>query len=209
MHGILILICCLFIPQVLNMIPLGALAAILLLTGYKLARISIFKEMFANGKYQWIPFMVTVVAVVFTDLLTGVGLGLVTSMVAILYVNMKNSYYFHKENHHEGEIIRIHLSEEVSFLNKASIKLTLEQLPPHSTVIIDATKTQYIDFDVLELIKEFKKIKAPEKHINCILTGFKELYQIDNTHNVVSEQIDDGRTTNPEISARKESFVKY
>ena len=187
MHGTLILICTALIPGVLNMIPLGALAAILLLTGYKLARISIFREMFANGKYQWIPFMVTVITVVFTDLLTGVGLGLLTSMVAILYFNMKNSYYFHKENHHEGEIIRIFLSEEVSFLNKASIKLTLDHLPVNSTVIIDAAKSKFIDFDVLELIKEFKNIKAPEKNINCQLTGFKDKYKMDNTHNVLSE----------------------
>jgi MFS superfamily sulfate permease-like transporter len=187
-HGLLILVCAACIPGILNMIPLGALAAILLLTGYKLARISIFKEMFANGKSQWIPFMVTVIGVVATDLLTGVALGLVTSMIAILYNNMKNSYYFHKENHHEGEVIRIRLSEEVSFLNKASIKLTLDHLPENSSVIIDASKTQYIDFDVMELIKEFKQIKAPEKHINCRLTGFKETYSIDNTHNVLSEQ---------------------
>jgi carbonic anhydrase len=206
MHGILILICCLFIPQILNMIPLGALAAILLLTGYKLARISIFKEMFANGKYQSIPFMVTVVAVVFTDLLTGVALGLVTSMVAILYINMKNSYYFHKEKHHEGELIKIHLSEEVSILNKASIKLTLDHVPPKSTIVIDATGTRYIDFDVLELIKEFKNIKAPEKHIKCALIGFKEKYNIDNTHNVVSEQPDFGRHSK-EVSTQKEISV--
>ncbi|HEX8675895.1 MAG TPA: SulP family inorganic anion transporter [Segetibacter sp.] len=186
-HGTLLLICTALIPGVLNMIPLGARAAILLLTGYKLARISIFREMFANGKYQWIPFMVTVITVVFTDLLTGVGLGLLTSMVAILYFNMKNSYYFHKENHHEGEIIRIFLSEEVSFLNKASIKLTLDHLPVNSTVIIDAAKSKFIDFDVLELIKEFKNIKAPEKNINCQLTGFKDKYKMDNTHNVLSE----------------------
>jgi hypothetical protein len=114
-------------------------------------------------------------------------LGLLTSMVAILYFNMKNSYYFHKENHHEGEIIRIFLSEEVSFLNKASIKLTLDHLPVNSTVIIDAAKSKFIDFDVLELIKEFKNIKAPEKNINCQLTGFKDKYKIDNTHNVLSE----------------------
>ncbi|HLL41905.1 MAG TPA: SulP family inorganic anion transporter [Segetibacter sp.] len=187
MHGTLILICTALIPGVLNMIPLGALAAILLLTGYKLARISIFREMFANGKYQWIPFMVTVITVVFTDLLTGVGLGLLTSMAAILYFNMKNSYYFHKENHHEGDVIRIVLSEEVSFLNKASIKLTLDHLPVNSTVIIDAAKSKFIDFDVLELIKEFKNIKAREKNINCQLTGFKDKYKIDNTHNVLSE----------------------
>jgi MFS superfamily sulfate permease-like transporter len=168
------------------------LAAILLITGYKLARISIFREMFKNGKYQFAPFIVTVVAVVFTDLLTGVGLGLVTAIVAILYGNLRNSYYFHKENYHEGEVIRIHLSEEVSFLNKASIRTTLEHLPNGSTVVIDAANTHYIDFDVLELIKEFKEIQAPEKNIQCILTGFKEQYQVDNTHNVLSESAGDG-----------------
>ena len=186
-HGILLLVCTASIPGILNMIPLGALAAILLVTGYKLARIAIFKEMFANGKYEWIPFIVTVIAVVFTDLLKGVGLGLATSMIAILYGNMKNPYHFHKEKHHAGEIIKIYLSEEVSFLNKASIKLTLDAIPAKSTVVIDATKTHYIHFDVLELIREFKHIKAPERHINCVLTGFKEKYKIENTHNVFSE----------------------
>jgi carbonic anhydrase len=190
LHGTLILLCTLFIPGILNMIPLGALAAVLLLTGYKLAKISIFKEMFGNGKYQWVPFMVTVVAVVFTDLLTGVALGLATSILALLYGNMKNSYYFHKEDHHEGEIIKIHLSEEVSFLNKASIKRTLDHLPENSTVIIDARETQYIDYDVLELIREFHQLRAPQQNINCILTGFKPKYGLDNTHNVHSEKMD-------------------
>jgi carbonic anhydrase len=187
MHGVLILVCALFIPTILNLIPLGALAAILLITGYKLAKISVFKQMFANGKYQWVPFMVTVLGVVFTDLLTGVGMGLVASTFAILYGNLKNSYYFHKEKHHEGETIKIHLSEEVSFLNKASIKLTLDHLPERATVVIDATQSKYIDFDVLELIKEFHALKAPQKNINCVLIGFKEEYGIDNTHNVQSE----------------------
>jgi carbonic anhydrase len=186
-HGFLILICAALIPVLLNKIPLGALAAILLVTGYKLAKVAIFKQMFQNGKYQWAPFMVTVIAIVFTDLLTGVGLGLVAAVIALLYGNLKNSYFFHKENHHQGEVIKIHLSEEVSFLNKASIKLTLDHLPENSTVIIDASKSQYIDFDVLELIKEFKEIKVNQKNITCYLIGFKEVYGIDNTHNVLSE----------------------
>jgi MFS superfamily sulfate permease-like transporter len=186
-HGVLILICCALIPHLLNMIPLGALAAILLMTGFKLARPAIFKEMFANGTYQWVPFMVTVIGVVCTDLLTGVGLGLATSMVGILYANLKNPYYFHKEQYHEGEVIRIQLSEEVSFLNKASIKLTLDHLPQNSKVMIDAHKTKYIDFDVLELIREFRDIKAPERNIQCILSGFSETYKLNNTHHVHSE----------------------
>jgi carbonic anhydrase len=189
MHGVLILLCAVFIPGILNMIPLGALAAVLLMTGYKLAKISIFKEMFRNGKYQWVPFMVAVVAIVFTDLLTGVALGLAASIFAILYGNMKNSYYFHKEEHHEGEIIRIHLSEEVSFLNKASIKLTLDHLPENTTVLIDASESHYIDFDVLEIIKEFNEVKAKQKNITCVLIGFREKYGIDNSHNVHSENL--------------------
>lgn len=187
LHGVLILVCATAIPFLLNKIPLGALAAILLVTGYKLAKISIFKQMFANGKYQWAPFLVTVIAIVFTDLLTGVGMGLVASTIAILYGNMKNSYFFHKENHHAGEIVRIHLAEEVSFLNKASIKLTLDHMPADTTVVIDASKSTYIDFDVLELIREFKDVKAPQKNIDCRLIGFKEKYGIDNTHHVQSE----------------------
>jgi carbonic anhydrase len=198
-HGILILVSAIFIPGLLNLIPLGALAAVLLVTGYKLAKISIFKEMFQNGKYQWMPFIVTVVAIVFTDLLSGVALGLIASVFALLYGNMKNSYYFHKEDHHKGEIIRIHLAEEVSFLNKASIKLTLEHLPAEATVIIDAQDTHYIDFDVLELIREFKELKAPQKNITCILSGFKSKYGIDNTHNVHSEKtaVQSMNTQNP------------
>ena len=187
LHGVLILVCVIVIPGILNMIPLGDLAAILLMTGYKLAKLSIFKQMFANGKYQWIPFVITVLAVVRLDLLTGVALGLAANIIAILYGNLKNSYYFHKEKHNEGETIHIRLSEEVSFLNKASIKLTLDHLPQHSTVLIDASTTRYIDFDVLELIKEFKEVKAPLNNIRCTLVGFKEKYRISNDHNVQSE----------------------
>ncbi len=208
LHGLLILICSAFIPGILNLIPLGALAAILLLTGYKLAHISIFKTMFRNGKYQWVPFMVTVLAVVFTDLLTGVGLGLFVSGAAILYGNMRNSYYYHKEQHHQGETIKIHLTEEVSFLNKASIKLTLDHLPENSTVLIDATNTQYIDYDVLEIIKEFKDIKAPEKNINCLLTGFKEKYNIDNTHNVQFANLPGVQTDAKQPLKAEEHFSK-
>ena len=185
-HGLLLLVCVALIPAMLNKIPLSALAAILLVTGYKLCNPRVFKNMFKNGKYQWVPFVVTVVAIVFTDLLTGVGIGLVVSVTAILIGNYKNSYFFHKEDHHEGDAILIHLSEEVSFLNKASIRKTLDQLPENATVIIDAFDCQYIDFDVLEIIREFKDEKAPLKKINCKTVGFKEEYKIANTDNVKS-----------------------
>ncbi len=185
-HGLLLLICVALIPALLNKIPLSALAAILLLTGYKLAKPSLFKEMFGYGKYQWVPFIATVLAIVFTDLLTGVGIGLLVSVFALLYGNYKNSYYFHKEKHHEGDVILIHLSEEVSFLNKASIKTTLEHLPSNSTVVIDAQDCHYIDHDVLELIRDFTQIQASQRNIKCKTLGFKAGYKINNTDNVQS-----------------------
>lgn len=197
-HGVLLLLCTVLVPVVLNKIPLAALAAILLLTGYKLCKISVFKEMFANGKYQWVPFTVTVSAIIAIDLigiypplkgyglLAGVGIGLFSSVIAILMGNIKNSYFFHRQEHHEGETIHIRLSEEVSFLNKAGIKLTLDHLPENSTVVIDASGTFYIDYDVLEIIREFQTIRAPLKNIRCVTVGFKEKYNIDNTHMVQS-----------------------
>lgn len=176
-HGLLLLVCALFVPKMLNMIPLAALAAVLLLTGYKLARISIFQEMWNNGKYQWWPYIITVMAVVFTDLLTGVGIGLAASAFAILRGNMKNAYFFHRKQYHAGDVIYLKLSQEVSFLNKAAIKLTLEHLPEQAKVVIDATDTAYIDFDVLELIREFHQINAQAKDIQLTLRGFSEKYK--------------------------------
>jgi carbonic anhydrase len=180
-HGSLLLICTALIPVLLNKIPLATLAAVLLVTGYKLCKISIFTEMFKNGKYQWVPFLVTVVAIVFTDLLIGIALGMIVSVFAILRGNIKSSYFFRKEKYKNGDSIRLELAEEVSFLNKASILLTLDHMPENTTVIIDAGKTTYIDFDVLESIREFKDVKAPRKNILVVLKGFKEAYKIANT----------------------------
>ncbi|MFN8430238.1 MAG: SulP family inorganic anion transporter [Spirosomataceae bacterium] len=176
-HGILLLASVLLIPSLLNKIPLAALASILLFTGYKLAKPAIFMGMFKNGKYQWLPFVVTVLAVVFLDLLKGVGVGLAFSIFYILLGNFKNSYYFHKELEDDHETLRIVLSEEVSFLNKASIRETLDKLPRNSKVIIDASNSKYIDFDVLEIIKEFTEIKAKLKNIRCKCVGLKEIYE--------------------------------
>jgi MFS superfamily sulfate permease-like transporter len=197
-HGILLLGCVIAIPGLLNLIPLSALAAILLLTGYKLCKLHVFSQMIKNGKYQYIPFFVTVLVIIGIDLiglyppikgeglLIGVIAGLIAAFGAILHGNLKNSYFFHKDQHHEGDIIRIRLSEEVSFLNKAAIRETLDKLPQNSTVVIDASHTDYIDFDVLELIKEFRDIKAPLKNINCRMEGFQEKYQIENHLHVQS-----------------------
>lgn len=198
LHGLLLLVCVISIPSLLNLIPLSSLAAILFITGYKLCKLSVFKKMIGNGKYQYIPFFVTVTVILAIDLfgiykpvkgeglLIGVIAGLIAAIGAILHGNLKNSYYFHEDKHQTGDVINMSLSEEVSFLNKGSIRETLDHIPENSTVIIDASKTQYIDFDVLELIKEFRDIKAPLKNITCKFTGFKEVYKIDNSYHVQS-----------------------
>ena len=176
-HGILLLICVLSIPVVLNMIPLATLAAVLILVGYKLAKPATFKHFWHNGKYQFIPFVATVVAVVATDLLKGVGIGLLISIIYILQGNMKRAYYLSRETLNEADEITIKLAEEVSFLNKAAIKKTLKNIKPGSTVVIDAKTTSYITTDVLEMIQDFANVRAKEEDIKVELLGFKTSYK--------------------------------
>jgi MFS superfamily sulfate permease-like transporter len=179
-HGVFLLVAVVSIPFILNKIPLACLAAILLMIGYKLASPKVFKHMWATGKYQFIPFIITVVAVVFTDLLKGVAIGLVVSVFFILRANLKLAYFFRKEDYHEGELIVIHLAQEVSFLNKAAIKQTLSHLPENSKLLLDATDTFYIDHDVVQLIRDFILVTSKEKNITVTLKGFKEEYRMEN-----------------------------
>lgn len=180
-HGFLLLVSVLSIPFLLNKIPLATLAAILLVIGYKLAKPAVFKHFFHRGKYQFVPFIMTVLAVVFTDLLVGVALGMIISIFAILRGNMKRAYYFRKEEYEDGDIIHIHLAQEVSFLNKAAILFTLDAIPRDSKVIINASDTVYIAHDILDSIREFKDIRASLRNVDVTLIGFKEEYNLENT----------------------------
>lgn len=180
-HGVLLLLCVLAIPAILNKIPLATLAAILLLIGYKLANPKHFKHFYSQGLYQFLPFIATVVAVVGIDLLKGVGIGMLISVFFVLKGNLKRAYFLKKETYKSGDIIHFNLAQEVSFLNKAAIKLTLGHLPPDSTVVINATDSEYIAHDVLDIIREFREIGGPEKGIKVELVGFKEKYNIQNT----------------------------
>lgn len=189
-HGIFLLASVTTIPFLLNKIPLASLAAILIMIGLKLASPKIFKEMWRNGKkFQFIPFISTIVAVVFTDLLTGVGIGLLISVFFILQGNVKLAYFFKKEDHHEGETINMELAQEVSFLNKAAIKQTFIHLPENCTLVIDASNTVYIDHDVLELIQDFKDVGSKDKNVTVNLIGFRKEYKIINTHHHVSSVV--------------------
>ena len=181
LHGVLLLVSVLSIPTLLNKIPLATLAAVLLLVGYKLANPKTVLHFWHKGKYQFIPFIATFVAVVLLDLLKGVALGMIISAFFVLQGNMKRAYRFRKEEYQEGDIIHIELAQEISFLNKSAIKTTLNELPANSKVVINATETVYIAHDVLDLIKEFHQIKAKELNIKVKLIGFKTEYNINNS----------------------------
>ena len=182
-HGVLLLISVLAIPSILNKIPLATLAAILLLVGYKLAKPATFLHFWHYGKYQFVPFIATLLAVVFTDLLKGVALGIIISIIFVLRGNLKRAYIFRKEEYEDGDIIHIDLAQEVSFLNKAAIKSTLAKIPENSKVIIDAKDTVYIAHDVLDLITEFKEIRSKDLNIKVKLKNFKNEYRLENTDN--------------------------
>jgi len=181
-HGALLLLSVLSVPFLLNKIPLASLAAILIVIGYKLAKPAVFKHFYHRGKYQFIPFIITVVAVVFKDLLIAVALGMVISIFSILRGNMKRAYYFRKEEYEDGDIIHIHLAQEVSFLNKAAILFTLDAIPENSKVIVNASDTVYIAHDILDSLREYKTIRAPLKNVDVTLLGFKEEYNLENTN---------------------------
>lgn len=178
-HGTLLLVCVATIPVVLNMIPKASLAAILIFTGYRLCKPSVFKHMWKEGGVtQFIPFVVTALAVVSLDLLKGVGIGLLISIFYILRQNLRLPFYFKRSSFSKGELIKLSLAQQVSFLNKASIKQTLENLPNDASVIIDASETEYIDFDVLDLIRDFYENQAPERNIRMSLEGFRNVYKV-------------------------------
>lgn len=179
-HGILLLGCVAAIPSVLNLIPKSALAAILIFTGYRLARPAIFVHMYKVGPTEFIPFVVTAIAVAlpFLGLLKGVGLGMLMSIFYLLRANMRIPYYYKRVKAENQDVIQLQLAQEVSFLNKGSIKSTLDSFPQGSTVIIDASESEYIDYDVLEEIREFYTVKAPTKDIKVSLIGFRNEYQI-------------------------------
>lgn len=168
LHGFILLISAVLIPTVLNLIPLSSLAAILLLVGYKLAKPVLFKQMYATGWTNFIPFIATIVAIVFTDLLMGIGIGMAVAIFFVLYENYQKPFLFETKNMSEGGDITIGLSEDVTFLNKANIQRALNILPDNSNVTIDASKSINIHPDVVEIIEEFM-INAESRNINVNL----------------------------------------
>lgn len=170
-HGFFLLISVILIPTLLNKIPLSVLAAVLLIVGYKLAKPALFKKMYQLGWKQFIPFTVTVVGIVFTDLLMGIGLGLAVGIVVILIKSFQNSHFLHIEDKSNGvHKIKMTLAEEVTFFNKGAILNELDSLPRDTYLELDVRKTRYLDNDIVEILEDFA-FKARERNIDIKLTS--------------------------------------
>jgi carbonic anhydrase len=169
-HGLLLLFTVLFIPAVFNLVPLASLASVLLLAGYRLARPQKFENMYLAGLYHFIPFCATVLGLVLTDLLTGIAIGMTIALLAILIENYRGSFYMRETQIGNKTVLR--LSEQVSFLNKANVQRTLKQLPPGSEIVIDATRSKFIDYDIYEIIQNFRS-EAQIKNIKLTVENLR------------------------------------
>ena len=184
-HGILIFGCVAFLPEILNLIPKAALAAILIFTGYKLTKVSIFKDYYKKGWDQFMPFVITILAIVVTDLLKGVLIGIAIGIFFIIRSNFRSAIFTIIDNN--NHLIR--LRKDVSFFSKPRLKLIFENIPENASVIIDLTKAEFIDKDIIDTINEFK-INAVVKNISVIIK--KSLYNeshklVENEHLDISD----------------------
>jgi len=162
------------IPKLLNMIPLSVLASILFIVGYKLAKPALFKKMYLLGWNQFVPFIVTVMGIIFTDLLIGIALGLAVGIVVVLVKSFQNSHFLHIEDNSNGKHkIKMTLAEEVTFFNKGAILKELDQLPPNSHLELDVRKTRFLDYDIIEILEDFTE-KAVLRNIDITLVSESE-----------------------------------
>jgi carbonic anhydrase len=176
-HGLLLLLAVLFFPTILNFIPLATLAGILIIVGYKLAKVSLFKQMIGYGKEQSMPFLATIIGILFTDLLRGIAIGICVSIFYVLKKNLKNN--FTKKTNQNKEI-EITLAEEITFLNKGTIMSELNSIEPNSSITINGSNCKNIDFDVMEFLRDFVGITSKSKNIKVTIVGIKEFEKKNN-----------------------------
>lgn len=176
-HGVLLLGCVALLPRWLNQIPLCVLAAVLIVTGYKLASPKVIGQMWSAGKYQFLPFAVTVVAIVLTNLLTGILIGLGISLLFILRSNYRRSIHQVMEKHIHGDILRVELAPQVSFFNRAALQKILMEAPRGTKLQIDARNSDFIDPDVLDLLADYKEVSSKAHGVEVSLLGFKKKYE--------------------------------
>lgn len=173
-HGALLLLAVLLIPGLLNRIPLASLAAILILTGFNLTKPRLFRHMFRLGIKQLLPFLITIVVILSTDLLTGVSIGLLISIYFIVQNNFRDEFRIGRRKVNDIEHIDIKLHSNVTFLNKVKLRDTLDRIPEYSVLTIDGSECNFIDHDILEIISEFA-VKAHDRHIELRLPGIRKV----------------------------------
>ena len=178
-HGALLLAAVLFFAALLNRIPNSALAAVLIVTGFKLAHPSLFLQKWRAGLLQFTPFLATVVAIVFTDLLIGVLVGLGVSLAFVFGRNLRGGFRVIRESHVGGVVHRIEFSHQASFLNRARLLSLLSRFEEGDHVALDARQSEYVDSDLLSLVREFAMESAPPRGIKVSLLGFQDRYELD------------------------------
>jgi len=211
-HGIFLLVSVIFLPAWLNTIPLSCLAAILLVTGIKLVSPALVKQMWSEGRYQFIPFAVTIAAIVLTDLLIGILIGLAVGIGFILNSNMRRPMRRFVEKHLGGEVLHIELANQVSFLNRAALSKVLAEVPRNGHVLLDAQNTDYIDPDVLDMIRDFKGQTAPARGVEVSLIGFQNKYQFDDQIQYVdysTRELQDALTPQQVLQILKDGHERF
>lgn len=171
-HGVFLLLAVLLIPFLLNLIPYASLASILLITGFNLAKPKLFRNLWSLGWKQFLPFMITIIIILLTDLLIGICIGLLLSVYFIIQNNFKAEYRITKSKIHGIETDLIKLNSNVTFLNKVKLKKVLDDIPEYSVLTIDGSDCNFIDYDILEIISEFSN-KARDRHIELHLVGIE------------------------------------
>lgn len=178
-HGLLLATSVLLVPGVLNRIPLSCLAAILLVTGFKLASPKLVRSMWRAGRDQLIPFGATVVAIVLTDLLVGLGIGMMVALGFILARHSRRTVRRIHEKHLGGDVLHLVLPMQVTFLNQRMLTRALDEVPRGGHVLLDAQQTEYIDPDVLTMIREYHDEIAPARGVHLSLVGFDEAHRLE------------------------------
>ncbi len=173
-HGLFLLLAVLAVPMLLNKIPYASLSAILLITGYNLTKPKLYKNMFSLGLKQFLPFLITIIVILSTDLLIGVSIGLLISIYYIIRTNFKVEYKITKTHNLGIDSYLIKLNSNVTFLNKINLKKSLDQIPQYSVLTIDGSECHFIDYDILEIISEFGN-KARDRHIEIHLKGIEKV----------------------------------
>jgi len=193
LHGVLLVVAVIAIPSLLNLIPLSVLAAVLITVGYKLAKPALFRSMYAQGPYQFIPFIVTIIGILTTDLLIGIGLGIAVAIFTILLNNYQHAFFVDRD---PTGAVRVVLSEDVSFLNRVTVMRALAEVPAGARVVIDASRSMSIDHDVFEILQDFRQ-RAVVENIDVTFEGLDGLRRDNDAMHRISREFAADTENNP------------